>query len=82
MAYMIELHYRCPADPGKESNLTERVMKMGGRLDYREVPRGEFDPQNICLTYEFDSFEKADTAAQLLRREGHYVEGPQDYPDG
>ena len=37
MSYMIEL-YSFPADIRKETKLTSRVGKLGGRLDFRETP--------------------------------------------
>jgi len=78
VSYMFEVYYQPPVDPEKETALLERVAKLGGRLDYREEPNRH--PQgSVCLTYEFDDFEQAATAAECLRQQGEYVEGPQDY---
>jgi hypothetical protein len=78
MSYMFEVYYQPPADPRKETALRECIAKFGGHLDYREESNG--NPRgNVCLTYEFDDFEQAVTAAECLRQQGEYVEGPQDY---
>ena len=78
MSYMFEVYYRPPADPAKEAAVTERVLALGGRFDYREdTPingRG-----GICLTYDFDSLDAAAKAANVLRQSGEHVEGPVDY---
>jgi hypothetical protein len=52
---------------------------MGGRLDYREEPENDWGPQAVVVTYEFDDRDRAEQAAETLRREGEHVEGPQDY---
>jgi hypothetical protein len=75
---MFEVYYRRPADPTKEAAVTELVCRLGGRLDYREEPEGP-DFRTICLTYEFDSLERATAAAAALREQGEHVEGPMDY---
>jgi hypothetical protein len=78
MSFMFEVYYKPPANPAKESVLTERVTALGGRLDFRE----EADEQGlggVCLTYEFDDLEKARQAADVLRQLGEHVEGPVDY---
>jgi hypothetical protein len=38
MSYMFEVYYKPPPDPNKESVLTQRVVSLGGRLDFREDP--------------------------------------------
>ena len=78
MSFMFEVYYRPPADPPKETALTDRVARLGGLLSYREIP-GENDSGGVCLTYEFDDREQAEAAAQVLRALGEYVEGPVDY---
>ena len=78
MSYMFEVHYRPPADPARETTLAQRVARLGGRLDYREVPADGL-PGGVCLTFEFDDIERARAAAQALRAAGEYVEGPVDY---
>ena len=80
MSYMFEVYYRLPVDPRKEAGLPERVSRLGGRLSYREAP-GERVNGGVCLTYEFDQRERAETAAETLREQGEHVEGPVDYAD-
>ncbi len=76
MSYIFEVYYKPPTDVSKETALTSRVVSLGGRLDYREDAT---DQTGVCLTYEFDSREKADQAAEMLRQLGEHVEGPMDY---
>ncbi|MGP0069603.1 MAG: hypothetical protein ACLQGP_39135 [Isosphaeraceae bacterium] len=78
MTYMFEVYYRPPEDPKREESLAERVSHLGGRLDYREVPI-EGLPGGICLTFEFQEIERARAAADTLRAQGEYVEGPVEY---
>ncbi len=78
MFYMIEVYYRPPADPTREASLADQVSCLGGRLDFREVP-GEGEPGGVCLTFEFPELEKAQAAAESMRRGGEHVEGPADY---
>ncbi len=78
MSYALEVYYRPPADPNKETALLVCIAELGGRLDYREEPNGK-PRESICLTYEFDDFDQAAAAAECLRQRGEYVEGPQDY---
>jgi hypothetical protein len=79
MSFMFEVYYRPPADPHRETALTERVAELGGRLDYRE---DSTDLVGVCLTFEFDDYHRAEAAAQALRELGEHVEGPMDYgPD-
>ena len=75
---MFEVYYWPPADPAKETAVTERVAALGGRLDFRE-DAGEIGQGGICLTYDFDSLGAATKAADLLRQSGEHVEGPVDY---
>jgi hypothetical protein len=72
---MFEVYYRPPVDARREAGLTELVTGMGGRLTFREFP----EPRGVCLTYEFDDHEQAETAAAALRARGEHVEGPMDY---
>ena len=78
MSYMFEVYYRPPADPAKEAAVTERVVALGGRLDFRENA-GNNGRGGICLTYEFDDCDAAAKAANVLRQSGEHVEGPVDY---
>ena len=78
MAYMFEIYYCAPADPAKEARLTDLVARLGGRFDFREEPTAS-NNGGVCLTYEFDKWETAATAADDLRQRGEHVEGPQDY---
>jgi hypothetical protein len=73
MSFIIELYYKAPANLRREADLSERVRKLGGQLDYRE------EAESVCLTYEFDSLAKAESAALALRSEGEHVEGPVTY---
>jgi hypothetical protein len=76
VSFMFEVYYKPPADAATEAALTERVTALGGRLDYREDATGWV---GICLTYEFDSLDTAQRAADTLRQLGEHVEGPTDY---
>jgi hypothetical protein len=76
MSYIFEVYYKPPPDPKEEAALMESVLKLGGRLDYREDPDGI---GGICLTFEFDRLDRADAAAEGLRQQGVHVEGPVDY---
>ncbi len=78
MSYMFEVYYRAPADPTREAALTERVSRLGGRLDYREAP-DDGRPGGVCLTFEFHDIDRARAAAEALRAQGEHVEGPADY---
>jgi hypothetical protein len=75
---MFEVYYKPPADPKQENAILERVSKLGGLLDYREDPKSE-PHGSICLTYEFENYERAAAAVECLQQQGEYVEGPQDY---
>ena len=78
MTWMFEVYYRPPTDPVREERLLEVVRRHGGWLDYREAP--EVDGcHNVCLTYEFDNWDNALTAARQVRDLGEHVEGPGDY---
>ena len=76
MSYMFEVYYKQPGNPLKETALSSRVAIFGGRLDYREDAT---DHTGVCLTYEFDNWDKASQAAEALRQLGEHVEGPMDY---
>jgi hypothetical protein len=74
---MFEVYYTRPANPRKETELTERVARFSGRLSYREADGNQ--SQSVCLTYEFDDLERAHAAAQSVRELGEHVEGPVEY---
>jgi hypothetical protein len=76
MSFMFEVIYKPPVNPAKEAAVTDRVATFGGRLDFREDAD---EHGGVCLTYEFDEFEKATKAADTLRQGGEHVEGPVDY---
>ncbi len=76
---MFEVYYRPPADAEKEANLAKRVATLGGRLTSREVPDSGL--RGVCLTFEFEGHDQAEAAAETLRAQGEYVEGPMDYGD-
>lgn len=77
MSYLLEVYYRPPADRGREEAISERVTRLGGRLDYRESANG--GAAAVCLSYEFDDRRRAEEAAASLRNDGEHVEGPADY---
>ena len=76
MSVIFDVYYKRPSNPAKESSLTSRVAAYGGRLDYREDAT---EHTGVCLTYEFDTWDKASEAAEALRQLGEHVEGPMDY---
>jgi hypothetical protein len=78
MSFLFEVYYRPPAKPQKETTLTARVTRLGGRLSYREAPEAGGEGA-VCLTYEFEDRSRAKAAAQALRQQGEHVEGPVDY---
>ena len=53
------------------------VAEAGGRLDYREP--AERAGGSICLTFEFDSREQAESTAAALQKRGEHVEAVCDY---
>ncbi|HBJ82892.1 MAG TPA: hypothetical protein DDZ88_03255 [Verrucomicrobiales bacterium] len=77
MSFMFELYYRPPEDEAKEARIVAEVAAAGGRLDFREPA----DPEggSICLTFEFESREKAESMEAVLRARGEHVEGVCDY---
>ncbi len=76
MSVMFEVWYKRPDNPLKETALTNRVSSFGGRFDYREEAT---EHTGVCLTYEFDSWDTAAQAAEVLPQLGEHVEGPADY---
>ncbi len=80
MSYIFEVYHRSPLDAGEEIDLTQDVLRLGGRLDFREEGDGNSERRAaVCLTYEFDELDQAEKAAQLLRSKGAHVEGPVAY---
>ena len=77
MSFMIEAY--CPQRTGEaqEAHLTAVAKAIGGRLDFREV--GEAQGSAVCLTFDFENLEHAESAAEQFRLLGVYVEGPSDY---
>jgi hypothetical protein len=78
MSFMFEVYYKPPANPAKEAVITDRVLTLGGRLDFREEG-DEHGLGGVCLTYEFENLESAARAADVLRGLGEHVEGPVEY---
>lgn len=78
MSYMFEVYYKVPPDLRKEAKLTQKLLRLGGRLTFREGA-DEYESASLCLTYEFDDLSLAETAAESLRQQGEHVEGPVDY---
>ncbi|HEX7450028.1 MAG TPA: hypothetical protein VF306_20880 [Pirellulales bacterium] len=81
MSYMFEVYHLSPIDAMKELELTQKVLRLGGRLDFREEGKADSSVNlpAICLTYEFEELSQAEKAAELLRDKGAHVEGPVDY---
>jgi hypothetical protein len=78
MSFMFELYYSTPSNARREAELAKTIAGFGGRLDYREEPTGG-SSHSICLTYEFDDLDRAEKAAEWLRKEGEHIEGPVEY---
>ena len=78
---MFEVYYRRPRDYEREERLTAQLTALGGRLDYWEESEIPGVCSYICLTYEFDDWLKAENSADILRRQGEHVKGPQEYGD-
>jgi hypothetical protein len=78
MSFMFEVYSKPPVDQAREEALNEQVSRLGGRLDFREVPES-YENMGICLTYEFRDLEQAEEAAEFLRHRGEHVEGPVSY---
>ena len=76
MSVMFEVWRKRPGNPVTEAALTNRVTSFGGRFDYREEAT---EHTGVCLTYEFDNWDRAAQAAEALRQLGEHVEGPMDY---
>ena len=77
MSFMIETYCPQPADEAQEAHFASIAKAIGGRLDFREV--GEAQGSAVCLTFDFETLEKAESAADQFRRAGVHVEGPSDY---
>jgi len=77
MSVIIEIYYRAPYDIAREQRIATIVGNHDGSVTYRESEPG----MAICLTAEFDSWEKAEAAAIEIRRSGEDVEGPRQYGD-
>lgn len=80
MSAMVEVLYRSPSDPGRESAIADRVGLFGGRLTYREEP-DQMAAGPVCLTFESRDLAVAEEAAVSLRSQGEHVEGPSEYGD-
>jgi hypothetical protein len=78
MSFIFEVYCPRPLDPQREAALTQSVLRLGGKLTYRDTPL-EREPATVCLTYEFENLDLAETAADKLRQQGAHVEGPTDY---
>jgi hypothetical protein len=77
MSFMFELYYRSPEDKAREAQIVSEVVAAGGRLDFREPE--DRAGGSICLTFEFDSRERAEVASAALQKRGEHVEGVCDY---
>jgi hypothetical protein len=77
MSVMIEIYYRKPVDLQREAVIGKCLTNLEGKVTYRE----DDSRDTICLTAEFNSWEKAQAASAALRAEGEHVEGPSDYGD-
>ena len=78
MSVMFEVFYQPPKNPEREAQLMERVKPWGGQLTFREDER---PASGICLTFEFGTWQEAERAAQTLRAQGEFLEGPMEYGD-
>ena len=78
MSVMFEVYYPPPVNEPREAELGRVVEAYGGRLDYREEAAAN---TGVCLTFEFDDWPAAVTAAAACRTAGAHVEGPTDYGD-
>ena len=78
MSYMFEVYYRAPVNSKREAMLVREIGKLGGYLSHREHPTGT-EAHTSCLTFEFDAFEQAESAAKVVIANGHHVEGPVAY---
>ena len=78
MSVMFEVYYPPPTDPRREAEWRAVAERHGGRLDFREDDTAR---TGICLSYEFDDWAAAESAAADLRRHGEHVEGPTEYAD-
>lgn len=76
MSVMFEVYYRPPADHSREAEWRAVAERLGGRLDFREDATAH---SGICLTFEFDDRDAAESAAGEFRRRGEHVEGPTEY---
>lgn len=65
MSVVFEVLYKSPPDSLRESVISERVSKFGGRLTYWEEP-DLVGVGPVCLTYEFNGFEQPEKAASQL----------------
>ncbi len=79
MSFMLEVLYRMPPHTEREQRIATAVKDFGGKLTFREVPEQADLSQAICLTFEFETFNKADICAAFLRKCGEFVDGPTDY---
>ena len=75
---MFELYYCAPTDPVREARLVEAVRLHGGWLDYREAPEVD-GSHHVTLSFEFNTWEGAEAAAEQFRTLGEHVEGPGEY---
>lgn len=78
MSFMFEVIYRAPMDEQKNKLINGIVAAYGGVLDCIEEPEPH-GPSSVILTYEFNSYDQAFTAANKLRELGFKVDGPYDY---
>jgi len=77
--WMFEVYYLLPANAEHEAMLEAKVVEFDGRLEYREENVSS-SRNNVCLTFEFDTLEQAQSAADELRKRA-YIEGPYPYGD-
>lgn len=77
MTYMLEVYYLSPEDKKREEQIMAHAAARHGKLDFREVtgPSGG----TICLTFEFETANQAELAAESLRASGEHVENGCSY---
>jgi len=71
--YLSEEQTACRAD------VIATVEGVAGRLSHEEDHETVRTRKGLCLTFEFDSLEKAQRALDVLIAKGFHTEGPYDY---
>ena len=75
---MFEVYYKPPLSEDRNAQVAAQVEPYGGSITFVEAPESN-GTKAICLTVEFESWDSAEAAAQLLRAYGEHLEGPCSY---